>query len=120
MLDDIWYRLHNGYYVVSRPPFGTVLAANLITDIVWTAVKFANNVAPQASYFYQDGVFYTLGADGLYYVIVPPAGALVERLPEDYDLVILDGYEYYRVDDTIYRLTTYNGLPYFEVVGQMY
>lgn len=119
VLDDIWYRLHNGYYVVSRPPVGTVLAANLIADIVWTAVRFANNVVPQASYFYQDGVFYTLGADGRYYVIVPPIGALIERLPDDYEVISIGGNEYYRVDDTIYQLTINDGQPYFEVVGQV-
>lgn len=119
VLDDIWYRLHNGYYVVSRPPVGTVLAANLIADIVWTAVRFANNVVPQASYFYQDGVFYTLGADGRYYVIVPPIGALIERLPDDYEVISIGGNEYYRVDNTIYQLTINDGQPYFEVVGQV-
>ena len=119
ILDDVWYRLNNGYYVVCRPPFGTVLAANLIADIVWNAVRFSNNVAPQASYFYQDGVFYTLGADGRYYVIVPPIGALVERLPDDYEVISIQGNEYYRVDDTIYQLTISDGQPYFEVVGQV-
>lgn len=71
------------------------------------------------SYFYQDGVFYINGADGKYYVIVPPAGALVESLPEDFETVILKGNEYYKVDNTIYRMVINEGKPYFEVVGQM-
>lgn len=72
-----------------------------------------------ASYFYQDGVFYVQGADGQYHVIVPPAGALVEALPEDFETVTLDGNEYYKVDNTIYRMVINEGKPYFEVVGQM-
>ena len=70
------------------------------------------------SYFYQDGVFYTQGTDGQYYVIVPPAGALVETLPEDFETVTLNGTEYFKVDNTIYQLVINEGKPYFEVVGQ--
>ena len=180
LYDNIWYRPYNGYYVVCRPPFGTSLAANLIADIAWTAVRLSyyntvantysqindnnayiaqqNEVIAQnnatiaaqnqmiaqsqlkaqaayglanslglvqsyaaagTSYFYQDGVFYAQAADGQYYVIVPPAGALVEALPEDFDMVTLDGKEYYKVDDTIYQVTISDGKPYFEVLGQM-
>jgi hypothetical protein len=75
--------------------------------------------AADASYFYQDGVFYSQAADGQYYVIVPPAGALVETLPEDFDTVVLNGKEYYRVDNTIYQITVSEGKLYFEVLGQM-
>ena len=72
-----------------------------------------------ASYFYQDGVFYSQAADGQYYVIVPPAGALVESLPEDYEKVILNGNEYFKVDDTVYQMVINEGKPFFEVLGQM-
>ena len=58
-------------------------------------------------------------AKGEYQVIVPPAGALVETLPEDYDMVTLNGDEYYKVDDTVYKVTITDGKPYFEVLGQM-
>ena len=178
--DNVWYRRYNGYYVVCRPPFGTSIAADLVTGLAWTAVNIAyyntvsntydqisennayiaqqnaviaqNNATIAAqnqtiaqsqtkaqiayglanelgliqsyadagtSYFYQDGVFYTMGADGQYYVIVPPAGALVENLPEDFEKIILNGKEYYRVDDTVYQMTISDGKPYFEVLGQM-
>ena len=72
------------------------------------------------NYFYQDGVFYIVNAVGQYQVIVPPAGALVQNLPEDYDIITLGGVQYYRVDDTVYRLTLVSGSPYLEVLGQMY
>ena len=77
--------------------------------------------AAGSTYYYQDGVFYSMDANGQYSVIVPPAGALVETLPEDYDLVTLaDGNEYYKVDDTVYKVTIVEGKPYFEVLGQLY
>ena len=180
--NDIWYRPYGGYYVVCRPPFGTVLAANLIADMTWAAINISyyntvsqtyrqinenneyiaqqnaiiaqNNAmiaaqnaqiaagqqqammaytlanelgliqsyaAAGSSYYYQDGVFYTMDANGQYSVIVPPAGALVETLPEDYDLVTLaDGNQYYKVDDTVYKVSIVDGKPYFEVLGQLY
>ena len=186
--NDIWYRPYGGYYVVCRPPFGTVLAAQVISDMAWASVRIsyyntvartydainANNkliaeqnavieqnnrviaqnnalIAAQnqaiaqgqkyaaesyakanelgliqsfadadETYYYQDGVFYSMGANGQYMVIIPPAGALVENLPEDYDMVTLKGDEYYKVDDTIYKVTIKEGKPYFEVLGQLY
>lgn len=140
--NDIWYRHYDGYYVVSRPPFGISLAANIISDIAWTAVQLSyynaqvkaleaaqmanrigvvqNYASETDSYFYQDGVFYVQGMDGQYYVIAPPAGAIVDRLPEDFDKIVLDGEDYFKVDDTIYKMVFDGGKPYFEVVGQMY
>ncbi len=70
-------------------------------------------------YYYEDGVFFTKDKDGKYITIVPPAGALVQELPDDYDTVTLDGTEYYKVDDTVYKLTIVDGSPYFEVLGQL-
>ena len=71
-------------------------------------------------YYYQDGVFYIVNSNGQYEVIVPPSGALVEELPDDYDIITLDGMEFYKVDDTVYRTTLIGGKPYLEVLGQMY
>ena len=70
-------------------------------------------------YFYNDGVFYIKGSDGQYTVIVPPAGALVETLPDDYEVIELGGETYYKVDDTVYRTTIVNGKAMFEVLGQL-
>lgn len=70
-------------------------------------------------YFYEDGVFFIKNSDGKYVTIVPPAGALVQELPDDYETITLDGEEYYKVDDTVYKLTIIDGSPYFEVLGQL-
>ncbi|MBP5721118.1 MAG: hypothetical protein J6W82_08660, partial [Bacteroidales bacterium] len=79
--------------------------------------SFASN---GQDYYYDDGVFFMADPKGQYKVIVPPAGALIKALPEDYEVVTLaDGKEYYQVDDTIYRMTVSDGVPYFEVLGQI-
>lgn len=70
-------------------------------------------------YYYDDGIFFTKDDSGEYVTIVPPAGALIEELPDDYRVITLDGDEYYAVDDTVYRLTMVGGSAYFEVLGQM-
>ena len=179
--NDIWYRPYGSYYVICRPPFGTVLAANLIHDLAWTAVRFSyyntvfstyrqinennsyiaeqneiiakNNAiiaaqnqtiamnqaqaaasvtaandlglvqsyaAADGEYFYQDGVFYAKDKSGEYKVIVPPAGALVESLPDDYEMITIKGTEYYKVDDTVYKVVLSEGKPVFEVMGQLF
>ena len=76
--------------------------------------------AANQEYYYDDGVFFIRDVDGQYKVIVPPAGALIKALPDDYETVkLVDNNEYYRVDDTIYRMTVTDGVPYFEVLGQL-
>ena len=73
-----------------------------------------------SDYYYQDGVFYTLSPSGAFTTIVPPAGALVTSLPDDYEVIVMNGIEYYMVDNTVYRTTVFEGEPYLEVLGQMY
>ena len=92
-----------------------------------TAYELANKLGlvqsyayANSEYFYQDGVFYSVSASGAYTTIVPPAGALVSSLPDDYETIVLDGIEYYMVDNTVYRTTLFDGQPYLEVLGQMY
>ena len=71
------------------------------------------------NYYYEDGVFFVVNAKGQYEVIVPPAGALVSELPDDYETLVMNGIEYYMVDNTVYRVTLVDGTPYLEVLGQM-
>ena len=92
-----------------------------------TAYELANRLGlvqsyayANSQYYYQDGVFYTISASGAYTTIVPPAGALVTSLPDDYEIIVLGGVEYYMVDNTVYRTTLFDGMPYLEVLGQMY
>ena len=137
--DDVWYRYRAGRYWVCRPPFGyrfTPLADAVFTAILLNSLAEDNNsveaeeakslnlirnyAAAGTEYFYNDGVFYIKGDDGEYVVIVPPAGAIVDALPEDYEEFEFEGKTYYKVDDTVYQMiVTEEGKACFEVLGQL-
>ena len=102
---------------IFRPAFGAIFAINVFSDdLRLKKVRLRDDV----DYFYEDGAFYVITDYGTYYEIDPPAGALIDRLPEDLRKVRIDGREYYRYEDTVYRLVVVEGVPYFEVLGQMY
>ena len=120
--------------IIVRPSYGTILAANLTARLVRDAVRSAarnsyrsygglslthSYVSSGTEYYYQDGVFYIVDAYGQYRTIVPPTGALVQYLPDDYTTFRRGGELFYRVDDTVYALTLIDGNPYFEVLGQL-
>lgn len=98
---------------------GSTKAANVSYDLANGLGLFQSFADANVKYFYDDGVFFIEGADGQYQTIVPPAGALISELPDDYEIVVLQGNEYYKVDDTIYRMIFSNGKAYFEVLGQL-
>jgi hypothetical protein len=108
----------------------TIAAQNaamaLNANRAYSAYELANQLGLVQSYanaateyYYEDGVFFVINARGQYEVIVPPAGALVNELPDDYETLVMNGIEYYRVDNTVYRVTLVDGTPYLEVLGQM-
>ena len=120
--------------IVVRPRYGTILAANLTALLVRDAVRSAarnaygsyaglslthSYISSNTEYYYQDGVFYIVDAYGQYMTIIPPTGALVEYLPEDYTTFRRSGELFYRVDDTVYALRLIDGQPLFEVLGQL-
>ena len=122
--------------IVVRPTYGTIIAANIANQLVRSAVRAASRpiyitvesrglslshsyISADTEYYYQDGVFYIVDAYGQYITIIPPTGALVEYLPDDYVRFTRGGETYFRVDNTVYALTLIDGNPYFEVLGQM-
>ena len=120
--------------IVVRPSYGSVIAANIASQLIRSAV-IASAVASYSTYnglklthsyvsngteyYYQDGVFYIVDAFGQYRTIIPPTGALVEYLPDDYTTFRRGGDLFYRVDDTVYTLRLIDGQPLFEVLGQL-
>ena len=122
--------------IVVRPTYGTIIAAGIANQLIRSAVRAASRpiyitvesrglslshsyISSDTEYYYQDGVFYIVDAYGQYITIIPPTGALVEYLPDDYVRFTRGGETYFRVDDTVYALTLIDGNPYFEVLGQM-
>ena len=122
--------------IVVRPTYGTIIATNIASQLIRSAVRAAarpiyitvesnglrlshSYISENTEYYYQDGVFYIIDGYGQYVTIIPPTGALVEYLPDDYIRFTRGGETYYRVDDTVYALTLIDGNPYFEVLGQL-
>lgn len=122
--------------IVARPIYGSIIAAAVASQLIRSAVRSAarpvyysveanglrlshSYVSADTEYYYQDGVFYIVDAYGQYRTIVPPTGALVQYLPDDYTTFRRSGELFYRVDDTVYTLTLIDGNPYFEVLGQL-
>lgn len=120
--------------IVVRPSYGSVIAANIASQLVRSAVMASavascstysglklthSYVSSGIEYYYQDGVFYIVDAFGQYRTIIPPTGALVEYLPDDYTTFRRGGDLFYRVDDTVYTLRLIDGQPLFEVLGQL-
>ena len=120
--------------IVVRPSYGSVIAANIASQLVRSAVMASavascstysglklthSYVSNGTEYYYQDGVFYIVDAFGQYRTIIPPTGALVEYLPDDYTTFRRGGDLFYRVDDTVYTLRLIDGQPLFEVLGQL-
>lgn len=94
-------------------------AAAASYDLATRLGLFQSYADANVKYYYDDGIFFIEGADGQYQTIVPPAGALIAELPDDYEIISLMGDEYYKVDDTVYRIIFSNGKAYFEVLGQL-
>ena len=122
--------------IVVRPTYGSVIAAAVAAQLVRSAVRATSSpvyyrveagglslshsyVPAGTEYYYQDGVFYIVDAYGQCLTIVPPTGALVEYLPDDYVRFKRGSETFFRVDDTVYALTLVDGVPYFEVLGQL-
>ena len=127
--EGIYYRPFGGVYVICRPPFGTPLE-RAIDRALFNLVRFSyycntyrtyNTVFDNYNVIAQQNLIIAQNnARIAYTTIVPPAGALVSSLPDDYETIVLNGVEYYMVDNTVYRTTLFDGQPYLEVLGQMY
>jgi len=93
-LDGIYYRPNASAFVIARPRVGlrvrTLPAAR-------RRILLNNN-----TYFYYYGTFYTQ-KDDEYEVVEAPEGALVNAIPEGYEVIEKDGTEYYELDGVYYQ-----------------
>ena len=144
LIDFAYYNTVRRSYRIANENYRTIaeqneiIAENNATIAAQNAAIASGNLAAEASYnlaarlglfqsfananqqyYYDDGIFFIEGANGQYQTIVPPAGALIAELPDDYEIIVLDGDEYYKVDDTVYRTVVIDGKALFEVLGQL-
>lgn len=112
---DVYYRcLPGGYYEVAPPP--VVVAAPVQAPPAPAAIPAR---APSASvdagsfvpctrgtehFFFRSGMFFQK-VDGSYVLVDPPIGAIADHLPGDAVSVTIDGNEYFRSGDALFKLT---------------
>jgi hypothetical protein len=92
--EGVYYRKHGHSYVVVRPVRGIrVRVLPAARQLV-----YVNN----SPYFYYYGTFYVQKGEE-FEVVDAPAGAVVDALPDGYEVKEKDGTEYYVLEDVLYR-----------------
>lgn len=92
----VYYRKEASGYQITRPVVGMRVRTlpNARRKII------LNN----SVYYYYYGTFYQSVPDSKEYEVVDaPEGALVDAIPEGYEIKEIDGIEYYTLDDTYYQ-----------------
>lgn len=109
------HHIHPRYFCTyfPRPYFGCIFRR----EVYWPAPLVV--YVHERPYYYDRGVFFINHGADQYEAVIPPVGAIVPVIPEDYTIVTIDGYDYYQVDRTLYKYIEYNGETAFEVVAQL-
>ncbi len=92
----VYYTRRGADYVVVRPARG--LRVRVLP------VGYRTVIVGPATYYYYYGTFYTKAPSTTdeYDVVDAPEGAVVDALPEGYEVETIDGKEYYVLDDVYY------------------
>ncbi len=111
----VYYTVYGDEYMVVLPPRGfriTVLPVGHIRLVIGTSV-----------YFYHSGIYYTTTtttsteSEEGYEVTQPPIGIILNDIPSEAKVVIIDGNTYYEFNDILYKKgTDLNGKNTYEVV----
>jgi len=112
------YRYRTSYHPVYRSSrayvhFGPVFGFRLnVLPFGYSRIYVGSN-----PYYYNDGVYYRNYNNG-YEVVAPPLNAVVNRIPSNASVTVIDGRKYYQVGGTFYQeeFTENNKLTY-RVVG---
>lgn len=108
--NGVFCTMMNGYYVICRPPLGAVIAHAIFHTWRPIIVVFNNT-----RYYYDDGTFY-MPRHQDYVVVAPPIGARIAELPSNYQVIVLEGRVYFKVDNVYYKEVVVNGYLWYEVL----
>lgn len=111
----VYYTIYGNEYIVVLPPRGfriTVLPIGHTRLVIGTSV-----------YFYHSGIYYTTStttsteSEKSYEVTQPPIGIILNDIPSEAKMVIIDGNTYYEFNDILYKKgIDLNGKNTYEVV----
>ncbi len=112
----IHYRYHNGIYykpagkqyIIVAPPVGiTVSMIPTNSHRVESGKKV---------YYYHDGIFYRKAGPRKFVVSQPSVKTVVQEIPDDTKIVVVNGKAYYKYNNTYYRQIHQKGSVSYRVV----
>jgi len=108
--NGVYYHLRGSKYIAVAPPRGI--------KIKYLPAGYKRIRHNDSMVFYYYGSFYKNVNDNQEFEIIdPPVGIQVEDLPEGYETTIIDGVEYYTLDEVKYKTTqSTTGQDVYEVV----
>ncbi len=108
----VYYRYHNGNYIIIAAPIG--IRVNVLP------IGYRVVVIGARTYYYYEGSYYIkIENTEKYQVVKAPDDAVVKTLPEDVEEVEIDGKKYYQYDQTLYKVVVTPDGKAFKVVGQL-
>ncbi|WP_157594961.1 DUF6515 family protein [Psychroflexus tropicus] len=112
------YHVVNGvYYVPRRGNFVRIVPRPGLRVATLPASVFRFTLRGTAMIYFQ-GVYYRTVENG-YEVIAPPLGATIPELPDDAEMVEIDGRIYYEHNKALYQLIQTPEGDAYEVIGQL-
>lgn len=97
------FYFHNGIYYTARQNNYVVVRPALGLRIRVLPVGYRRIVVGPRPYFYYYGTFYSKADNSEEYEVVDaPEGAIVDALPDGYEVKTIDGNEYYELDGVYY------------------
>jgi len=97
------YHFHKGVYYVHRKPGFTIVRPVPGIRIKVLPIGYRHMIIRNRPYYYYYGTFYTKADNNDEYIVVDaPEGAIVDALPDGYEVKTMGDTEYYVLDDVYY------------------
>ncbi|MFI2743474.1 DUF6515 family protein [Zhouia sp. PK063] len=121
--------VRRGVTVVRAPYYRTIVVSpavvfNPVPPIVITPVQKIVTPAPvytevivnKTMYYYSEGIFY-LKKEECYTKVNAPIGAIVSKLPDNCEKMVIEGTVYFKVNKVVYKQTKVAGKLSYQVVS---
>jgi hypothetical protein len=97
------YHCHQGIYYIKRPAGFVVVSPAFGLRVTVLPRGYSRIVVAGVPYFYYYGVFYRPVTAGSYVVVRPPAGIVVDALPQGCQAKYIGNTEYQELNNVVYQ-----------------